>query len=83
MKSITLKNWKKERQAYITVFGDVKNIGRYVDFHDRKSGEKYKLTDDGVIISEKTAKLLNAKAGVVSRFRMRKTAIKNLPFSYM
>lgn len=63
MKSIMLKNGKKERQTYITVFGDTKNIDKYVDFHDRKSGEKYQLTDDGVIISEKTAKLLDVKVG--------------------
>lgn len=63
MKSIMLKNGKKERQTYITVFGDTKSIDKYVDFHDRKSGEKYQLTDDGVIISEKTAKLLDVKVG--------------------
>lgn len=83
MKSITLKNGKKERQAYITVFGDVKNIGRYVDFHDRKSGEKYKLTDDGVIICEKTAKLLNAKVGDRITIPDEKNGDKELTISHI
>lgn len=63
MKSIILKNGKKERQTYITVFGDTDHVDEYVDFHDRKSKEKYQLTDDGAIISEKTAKLLDVKVG--------------------
>ena len=34
-----------------------------MDFHDRRSKERYELTDDGGIISEKTAKLLDVKQG--------------------
>lgn len=63
MQGVTLVNGKKERAAYECVFSSVDDIERYVSFHDRKSKEEYKLTDDGVIISEKTAKLLNVKAG--------------------
>lgn len=63
MQNITLVNGKKERAAYACVFGNVEDILQFVDFHDRKTKEGYELTDDGVIVSEKTAKLLNAKKG--------------------
>ena len=63
MKYIMLAKGKKERQTYITVLGDLDDVGAYVDFHDRKSGESYELDDEGAIISEKTAKLLNARTG--------------------
>lgn len=63
MKNVTLVNGKKERSAYECVFGASADIPEFVDFHDRKSKEQYFLSDDGVIVSEKTAKLLNAKEG--------------------
>lgn len=63
MQNITLVNGKKERAAYECVFGSVEDIPRFVDFHDRRSKERYELTDGGVIISEKTAKLLDVKQG--------------------
>lgn len=63
MQNITLVKGKKERAAYACVFGRVKDIPQFVDFHDRKTKEKYELSDDGVILSEKTAKLLDAKKG--------------------
>ncbi len=63
MQNITLVNGKKERAAYACVFGTVKDIPDFVDFHDRKTKERYELSDDGVIVSEKTAKLLEAEEG--------------------
>lgn len=65
MQNVTLTNGKKECAAYECVFGSAEDIPQFVDFHDRKSKERYELTDDGVIISEKTAKLLDAKTGDV------------------
>lgn len=63
MKSVTLTNEGTEREAYACVFGSAENIEQYVRFRDRRSKETHKLTDEGVIISEKTAKLLDVKAG--------------------
>ncbi len=63
MKNILLAKGKKERQTYVVVLEDLDNAGAYVDFHDRKSGEAYELDDEGVIISEKTAKILDVQAG--------------------
>ena len=45
------------------IFGTERRKKIIFDFHDRKSKEEYTLDDEGVIISEKTGKLLNAKTG--------------------
>lgn len=63
MKNVTLVNGKNKRDAYQVIFSEPKDVKDYFDFHDRKSKEEYTLDDEGVIISEKTGKLLNAKAG--------------------
>lgn len=65
MQSLTLVNEKgTEREVYQCVFPDDKEeVARFVDFHDRKTGEEYTLSDNGVIINEKTAKLLDVEVG--------------------
>lgn len=63
MKNVTLVNGKNKRDTYQVVFSEPKDVKDYFDFHDRKSKEEYTLDDEGVIISEKTGKILNAKAG--------------------
>ncbi len=63
MQSITLVNGKTQRSAYECVMSDVENIPEFVDFHNRKTKEEYRLSDSGVIISEKTAKLLGVAEG--------------------
>lgn len=63
MKNITLKNESHEHGAYVTVLGDPAKSDEYVHFRDRRSKEVYHLSDEGAIISEKTAKLLDAKEG--------------------
>ncbi len=42
---------------------DVEKIDQFILLNDRVSGEKYKISDDGVIINEKLARLLGASAG--------------------
>ena len=63
MKNITLKNGNHEHGTYITVLGDPGESDEYIHFRDRRSKEVYRLSDEGAIISEKTAKLLDAEAG--------------------
>ena len=58
MKNVTLVNGKNKRDTYQVVFSEPKDVKDYFDFHDRKSKEEYTLDDEGVIISEKTGKLL-------------------------
>ena len=63
MKNLILTKDGYERETYVMVLGQPKDSENYVHFHDRKTKEAYELSDDGAIISEKTAKLLNAKVG--------------------
>ena len=63
MQNITLVNGKKERSACECVLSPKEEIPQFVDFHDRRTKESYVLTDDGAVISEKTAKLLEVKEG--------------------
>ncbi|BDF34964.1 ABC transporter permease [Lachnospiraceae bacterium] len=63
MRNVTLLNGSRERDAYECVPKSVKDISSFINFRDRRSHDKYKLTDKGAIISEKTAKLLDVKVG--------------------
>lgn len=63
MKNLVLTKDGHERETYVMVLGQPKDSEKYVHFHDRKTKEAYELSDDGAIISEKTAILLNAKVG--------------------
>lgn len=64
MKAVTLTGEEeKEVETYVTVLSEPERSCEFVDFHDRKSKETYQLSDQGAIISEKTAKLLGAKTG--------------------
>ncbi len=49
-------------QVYVTAVEDAELFESFVDLHERVSREKLTLTD-GAIITEKAAKLLNAKEG--------------------
>ena len=49
--------------GYIMSAASAESYSSYIDFHDRKSGDAVNLTEDGVIISEKTAKMLDVKEG--------------------
>ena len=53
----------KKMEVYLVVPEQPEEIGRYIDFREVKSGEKLELTDDGVLINEKLAKLIGVKKG--------------------
>lgn len=63
MTGVTLKSGKKECETYQMVFSTLEDIEQYVHFQDRETKEKYELSEHGVIISEKTAKLLDVHVG--------------------
>lgn len=63
MKNITLEKNGTEQETYIVVLGDPDESEQFIDFHDRRTKETYHLSDDGAIISEKTAKLLDVGVG--------------------
>ncbi len=63
MMNMTLENGQESHDAYLCVLSDPDRINEFLCFRDRKSHETYELTDDGVIISEKTANLLGVEKG--------------------
>lgn len=83
MKNVTLVNGKNKRDTYQVVFSEPKDVKDYFDFHDRKSKEEYTLDDEGVIISEKTGKLLNAKAGDTIEIKDEENGNKKVKISHI
>lgn len=69
MQLVTLKKGEKKRSTYTIVFSEPEKVKEYVHFRDRKTHTPYTLTDDGVIVSEKTAKLLKVKVGDTIRIK--------------
>ena len=63
LKSVTLKNKDLKREAYLNVPSDVNKFKKFVSFKDRITKDTYKFDDDGVILTEKTAEMLDVKAG--------------------
>ncbi|MBR4306314.1 MAG: ABC transporter permease, partial [Ruminiclostridium sp.] len=58
MKSLSIKAGGKTADANIFVVEDDEQLSKCVRVKDRKTGDKYPLTDNGVIINEKLATLL-------------------------
>lgn len=59
----------KSMESYVVVPEDMNQVGNFFLFNDRVSGEVYTLSDDGVIISEKTAKMLDVGIGDTIRIK--------------
>lgn len=57
------KDGMNKQSAMMYVPKDVDTLNEYVSLNDRKTDIEYKLSNNGVIISEKLAKLLNASVG--------------------
>lgn len=83
MQKVTLKNGEEEHVSYECVFSSADEIPQFVDFHDRRTREPFKLSDDGVIISEKTAKLLKAKAGDTIQIKDDEAGDKKIKISHI
>ena len=63
MMNQTLEHGKNTHEAYTCVLSDTQKGRDFLCFRDRKTHEIYQLPDDGAIITEKTADLLNAEVG--------------------
>lgn len=63
--SMDIENEKEDvtKSAYVMVPEDAKEFKKYADLRSRTTKEHYELSDDGIIISEKLAKLLDVKEG--------------------
>ncbi|EFV23723.1 hypothetical protein HMPREF1011_00391 [Anaerostipes caccae] len=51
------------KSASLFVPEDAKELSSYIRFKDRISGEKYRLSDNGIILTEKVCSLLGIKIG--------------------
>lgn len=63
MSSITAENDDNEVDAYLTVIDDLKQVNKFFVFRDRVTEDRYKLSDKGVILTEKASKMLGVKVG--------------------
>ncbi len=59
--NVLLKNNKKSENSYIIVPENKEKINDYITLRQRKTKKDIKMDDDGIIISEKLAKLLKLK----------------------
>ena len=61
--SVDLEFDGNSKSASLFVPEDAKELLSYIRFKDRKSGEKYRLSDNGIILTEKVCSLLGIKIG--------------------
>lgn len=52
-----------DRNAYLLIPENPEEIRQFISLQNRKTGENYELTDDGVVITEKLASLLDVSVG--------------------
>lgn len=50
-------------EVYLIAVDKNEDISKFFDIHNRVSGEHYELTDDGIVINEKLARLLDVEIG--------------------
>lgn len=60
---ITIGNGEDWFDVYLNVPADVEAFPEFVSLQDRITDEKYTLSDDGAVLTEKMAKELNVEAG--------------------
>lgn len=63
MESVTTKHEKEEVDVYLTVLEPNAKMEEFFVHRDRKTKKDYPLKEDGVILTEKAADLLNVKKG--------------------
>lgn len=61
--SVDLEFDGNSKSASLFVPEDAKELLSYIRFKDRKSGEKYRLSDNGIILTEKVCSLLGIEIG--------------------
>lgn len=62
-KTMDIGKGKTEKSVSLIVSEDSSKIQNFITLRERNSQERIPLTDDGVVLSEKVAKLLDAKVG--------------------
>lgn len=69
MESVTAISEKKSMDVYLDVPKDVTTVGDYLVFRDRVSHKPYQLDDNGIVLTEKAATLMDVKAGDTIRIK--------------
>lgn len=62
-RAMTASSSAGSQEGYITVTDDLEALSRQITFRDMDQGENVELTQDGVVISEKLAELLELSVG--------------------
>ncbi len=70
MKMSTIENKGKSRDTYLMIPGDTEKFSKFVDLRDRLTGEEYALNEDGIILTEKTASMLDVSEGDTVRVEL-------------
>ncbi len=80
MKNITISNdkVKKERDVYLCVPENTVDIEKFIAFRNRIDKKSYHLSDKGVILTEKAAKLLEVKKGDTLQITLDKNVTKKI-----
>lgn len=63
LKQVTVINGKNKKDLYLNVPKDVDTFPDFVVFRNRVTKERYFLDEDGVVLTEKAAKVLDVDAG--------------------
>lgn len=63
MKNVKVGKGNTEKDVYLYVPADVKKFDDFVQLKDRRTDEKYKLMEDGAVLTEKMAKTLEVETG--------------------
>lgn len=63
LNTVTLESGKNTLDGNMMAVNEPADLDGFWDFHDRKTGEPVKMSDDGVLLSEKTASLLEVEVG--------------------
>ena len=63
MKMITVEHGKEIQEPYLTVVKNKEEFEKLVHFRNRLTGETYEIQDDGVMLSEKLASMLEVERG--------------------
>lgn len=63
LKQVTVMNGKAKKDLYLNVPEDVEGFPEFVELRNRITKERYFLDDEGVVLTEKAAKVLDVEAG--------------------
>lgn len=63
MKQFTLEGNGEEQEVYLFIMEDLSKLEQFIKLRDRTTQEAYTLNDEGIILTEKIAKLLGVSEG--------------------